>query len=476
MSANTRTAAVYRTIWRWHFWAGLIVAPFLLILSATGTIYLFNEEINDALSPSLRFVPARAASVPVSRMVRAALAAHPGAVSRIDLPTAPDRPAVVFVEPHHGPKLRVPVDPGTGRVLGAFVYERTLVGFADEMHGSLTIGTLGDRIVELAACWALVLIGTGLFLWWPRGRWRAAGVLWPRLRGGGRRFWRELHGPVGLWTAGLIAFLVVTGLPWAGIEGDVLQRVSSAAGIGYPDSFRTHNMPGSTPMKAATGEAPWTLEGAPMPQSAMPGHLGMHSGHAGHEAPAATDDAAAIAGVDRAVATLARAGMTGGYRFHLPEGPTGVYTAYTYPDQPEGQRTIYVDRYSFRQIGPEVDFADYGWMGRATELGVAIHMGNYFGFANQLLMLLPCLGIWALTISGVAMWWKRRPAGRIGAPPRLSAGRMSGAVAVLIVAGVVLPLFGASLLILSALDLAVTRARPQAGNLASAEEHPPTRG
>ena len=463
MATNLRTAAVYRTIWRWHFWAGLIVAPFLLILSATGTIYLFNDEINDLLSPSLRFVAPHETSVPVSRMIRSALAAHPGAVSRVDLPSAPDRPAVVFVEPHDGPKLRVPVDPGTGRMLGAFVYERTLVGWADAMHGSLTLGTIGDRIVELAACWALVLVGTGLFLWWPRGRWQAAGVLWPRPRGGGRRFWRELHGPVGLWTSGLIAFLIVTGLPWAGVQGDVLQRVSAAAGVGYPASFRTHNMPGSTPMKAATGEAPWTLEGAPMPQSAMPpmpGHQGMHSGHAGHEAPAATDDAAAISGVDQAIATLSRAGLSGGYRFHLPEGPSGVYTAYTYPDRPEGQRTFYVDRYSFRQIGPEVDFADYGWVGRATEVGVAIHMGNYFGRANQLLMLLPCLGIWALTISGVLMWWKRRPSGKLGAPSRLSAGKMYGAVAILIVAAFALPLFGASLLILVAADQLVSRLRP----------------
>ena len=467
MATDARGAALYRTIWRWHFWAGLIVAPFLLVLSATGAIYLFNDELNDTIYPELRFVPASTARAPVSVMIRAALRAHPGAVSRVDLPAEAGRSAVVFVRPHAGEPLRVHVDPATAHVLGSLVYERTLVGFADEMHGSLMVGTMGDRVVELAACWALVLIATGLFLWWPRGRWRGAGVLWPRLGGRGRRFWRDFHGPVGVWTAALIAFLIVTGLPWAGVQGRVLQAASAAAGWGYPASFRTHNTPASIPMKAALGETPWTLETAPMPQSqvgadvsAQRGVASEHGGHSGHEAPAPTDDAAAIAGVDRVTTLLSRAGLAGGYRLFLPDGAAGVYTACTYPDRPEGQRTIWIDRYSFRRIGPEVRFADYGWVGRATELGVQIHMGNYFGRANQIMMLVPCIGIWLLVVSGVLMWWKRRPSGRIGAPPALSGARVGGLLATLVVAGVALPLFGASLLALAVADLLFTRMKP----------------
>jgi len=83
---------------------------------------------------------------------------------------------------------------------------------------------------------------------------------------------------------------------------------------------------------------------------------------------------------------------------------------------------------------------------------VQLHMGHYFGRANQLVMLIPCLAIWVLTISGVAMWWKRRPAGRIGAPPPLSGARVGGLVTALILAGIVLPLFGASLLAIGLLD------------------------
>ena len=36
-----------QTIWRWHFYAGLLVAPFMLILAVTGAIYLFNTLYAD---------------------------------------------------------------------------------------------------------------------------------------------------------------------------------------------------------------------------------------------------------------------------------------------------------------------------------------------------------------------------------------------------------------------------------------------
>ncbi len=47
---STRSAgdsALYRAVWRWHFIAGLIILPFLLIIAVTGAIYLFKDEFND---------------------------------------------------------------------------------------------------------------------------------------------------------------------------------------------------------------------------------------------------------------------------------------------------------------------------------------------------------------------------------------------------------------------------------------------
>ena len=56
----------------------------------------------------------------------------------------------------------------------------------------------------LAASWAMVMIVTGLILWWPRGPWRMAGTVYPRLSQGGRVFWKDLHSVTGLWISGFV--------------------------------------------------------------------------------------------------------------------------------------------------------------------------------------------------------------------------------------------------------------------------------
>ena len=95
---------------------------------------------------------------------------------------------------------------------------------------------------------------------------------------------------------------------------------------------------------------------------------------------------------------------------------------------------------------------------KAIELGVQIHMGRYFGRANQLLMLVPCLAIVVLVVSGVAMWWRRRPSGKFAAPPAVSDARLGVALAVLVVAGILMPMLGASLVVVALID-AVWRKR-----------------
>jgi uncharacterized iron-regulated membrane protein len=449
-AAGAPSTRAFRAIWRWHFYAGLIVAPFLLILAVTGAIYLFNVEIEDALHPEMRLVTPMATRQPVSRLVRAALAARPGKVTRIDLPATPDRSAIVFVTPAAGDPVQVAVDPGTGRVLGSLVYTRTLVGLADTLHTSLMLGYWGGVAIELAACWAIVLIATGLYLWWPRGRRGAGGLLYPRLHLRGRMLWRDVHATIGVWAVALIGFLLLTGLPWTQVEGPLMRSAVQRLGAGYPPSHGKTDVPSSVPMKAALGTAPWTLEGAPMPVSDG-------GGHAGHDMGGGGADAAAVAGLDRVVAMLARDhGLVRGYRLFPPIGSTGVYTAYTYPDRPEGQRSFYFDRYSGRLIR-QVDYADYGVAAKAIELGVQLHMGNYFGRANQIVMLATCIAIVLLVVSGVAMWWKRRPAGRLAAPGRVPDAPIRGAVALLAVGCVLMPILGVSVLAVLLLDRLVVR-------------------
>lgn len=440
-------AALYRLVWRWHFYAGLFVAPFMLILSVSGLVYLFNDEINDFFQAQKRFVASSDHAAPLSWISEAALSGYPGGmITRLDTPRGRDRSIEVYVTPAEGKPVRVFVDPGRATVLGSHDYYYTIIGIADQVHGSLLMGELGDAIVELAACWGFILVVTGLYLWWPRGQigfWR---MMTPSLRAQGRPFWRSLHASIGVWTALLTLFLILSGLPWATIWGGLFRQATEAAGIGYPTSFRGYGAPasGAPTIGAETGGATsWTMNEAPAPRSG--GH-GPHAHPVGSSARGGTP-----IGLDRVAEILTANGMAAPYRLFMPKGDRGVYIAFTYPDQPEGQHSIYIDQYTGHVVG-NVTFSDYGWAAKAIELGIQLHMGNYFGGLNQLVMAFPCVGLIVLSITGPYMWWRRKPAGSLAAPRRPIRLRLRTLAVITLTLILLFPLAGLSLVAVLGLD------------------------
>ncbi len=101
-------------MWRWHFYAGLLCLPFLILLSVTGSVYLFKDEINRTLFSHRTLVPVRA-TPPLSpeRLVFIAADAVPDArPTTYASPEAPDRSSVVTMAGPSG-KTLVYLDPMT---------------------------------------------------------------------------------------------------------------------------------------------------------------------------------------------------------------------------------------------------------------------------------------------------------------------------------------------------------------------------
>lgn len=196
MNEQADKASLYRTIWRWHFYAGLFVVPMVLILALTGAAYLFKPQVERWEERAWRNLPTENAASPDDQ-VQAALAAYPGSrLHSYRLPQSESDAVLIHVVlAAHGdgrPEMRdVYVSP-QGKVVGTLNPERRIMQVVHDIHGQLLLGKRGSWIVELAASWAIVMILTGLYLWWPRGR-GLAGVVWPRLSCGKKVLWRDLH-------------------------------------------------------------------------------------------------------------------------------------------------------------------------------------------------------------------------------------------------------------------------------------------
>lgn len=186
----------YTSVWRWHFYAGLFCIPFVLWLAITGSVYLFRPQIEAWIDRPFAHVATVGPRESAARQAAAAIAAVPGSVlHRYQLPDTPTQ-AVQIIVGKGKQEVRVYVHPQNLAVLKTVDEDQRLMRIVFRLHGELLAGNPGSYLVELAASWAIVMVLSGLFLWWPRGR-GPAGVIWPRLRAGGRRFWRDLHAVTG---------------------------------------------------------------------------------------------------------------------------------------------------------------------------------------------------------------------------------------------------------------------------------------
>ncbi len=224
------SARWYNAVWRWHFYAGLFCMPFVLWLATTGTIYLWKPQIEAWLERPYDTLTPSGPRASADAQVKVALAAVPGAVlHKYQLPQAPGEAARVILG-RDGRETRVYVDPYRLRVLRTETESERPMRVISDLHGTFRAGNPGSWLVEIAACWTVTMLLTGLYLWWPRRTRGLGGVLYPRLRGGKRLFWRDLHAVSGIWVAVLALFLISTGLPWAKFWGSYFKDVRAITG------------------------------------------------------------------------------------------------------------------------------------------------------------------------------------------------------------------------------------------------------
>jgi uncharacterized iron-regulated membrane protein len=254
-----------------------------------------------------------------------------------------------------------------------------------------------------------------------------ARVLYPRLRGGRRLFWRDLHAVTGIWVSLLALFLISTGLPWAKAWGSYFKEVRTVTGT-------------------LDGPVDWTIGGRKPADDPMLGdhadHMGMTMEHRGYRA----------GELNRTVAAATQLGFAPPVLVSPPgKEPRGWTVASDAADRPLRAQAV-MDSATGMVLARK-DFGQRHWIDRAVGYGIATHEGQLFGIANQVLITATALMLMTLSVSGAISWWRRRPTGRLGAPMALSRPRFGGALIIAIVAlGVAMPLFGASLLAVLAVE------------------------
>lgn len=434
------TGGLFRAFWRWHFYASFLVIPVLLVLASTGLVYLLRFQIEPAMHASLMKVevPAQAVWLSYDDQVAAVTAKYPEAtVLSVLEPSAKDRSTDITVETKDGLR-EVYVNPYSGAVLGDLNPDTTVSGFAKRLHKNLMAGDRGAYLMELGACWAIVMAITGYYMYW---RGRAARARRKVARAAGAAL-RHRHATVGLFVgAGLLA-LVVSGLPWTIWWGAKVQTLATNTGT------------------SMWSDDPGAQSSAPTLDASVPHSHNVPWGAGKSTVPSSTDKGGQGVGVDAALAEAGRHGLAHPMTIVLPADANGVYSVIGYAfNKPSAESTVHVNQYTGETIA-EYGYKDYPLLAKAVDQGIALHEGRRFGTANLVVSAAFCIAVMFMCIAGPMMWWRRRPkgSGTMGAP-RGRLNYKTGPIAVvgLVLLGAGLPLFGASLVAIVVLDQVVLR-------------------
>ncbi|MCV4284272.1 PepSY-associated TM helix domain-containing protein [Pseudomonas capsici] len=442
---SQRKVSFYNLAWRWHFYAGLFVAPFMILLALTGIIYLFKPQLDQLMYSDLLTVKPAHHRISADELQQRVLTRYPQAAVGKYFPPVSAEGSAQFVVREQGRELNVFIDPYRGEILGTQDAKNNLQAIARALHGELMIGTVGDRLIELAAGWGIMLVISGLYLWWPRGS-TASGVLWPRLSSRGRVLWRDLHAVTGFWGSLILLFMLLSGMTWTGFWGKQYAELWNS----FPAAMWT-DVPKSTQLAgelntASVQTVPWALENTPMPQS-----TGEHAEHMNHHGMSAGPAAPKVT-LQQVVDIATERGVEPGYSITAPKTAEGVFTVSVFADDPRNDATLHIDQYSGKVLA-DVGWKDYSLVSRATEMSVMLHEGKFFGWINQMLIFVACLMILLGSVSGLVIWWKRRPTGGLGVPPlRHDLPRWKTAIVIMFALAVAFPLVGISLLAVWAFD------------------------
>lgn len=409
---------------RLHFYAGILIGPFILVAATSGALYALTPAIEQVVYQDELHAPVSQSQMTLAEQIGVAqdyLGDQDATLSTVrPAPEPGDTTRVMFAEEELGASesRAIFVDPGTGEIRGDLTVYGTsgalpLRTWVDQLHRSLHLGDFGRLYSELAASWLGIVALAGLGLWIARIRKARAkkDMIRPNRKHTGYRRLFTWHTSLGIWVLLGALFLSATGITWSQHAGGNVSSLRAALDWGTPAVNTSLAGDESTADEHAghAGDEPAADE---------------HAEHAEHGgATAEVTESANPATFDAVLAIGQRINVnTGLVEITPPSEPGTAWVVQeihrSYPTEVDA---VAIDGTSM-EVVDRVDFAEFNLAAKLARWGIDIHMGSMFGLANQIVLFLIASSIATMVVLGYGMWWKRRltrePRRLAGAPPR----------------------------------------------------------
>jgi len=199
-----------------HRWLGFTTGLVVFMVSITGCIFCFQDEIQDALYSWRKVAIENKDYVRPSILKNTAFAKYPGATATYIYYFGNNRPAAVLADV---PKLGltyVYINPYNRKILHAEGLKENFFTEVEYIHLYLLLPAKAGRlVVGISVIIFVILMVTGIVLWWPKrktDRKRSFTIKW---NGRWRRVNYDLHNVLGFYTTAIVLVLAITGLSMA---------------------------------------------------------------------------------------------------------------------------------------------------------------------------------------------------------------------------------------------------------------------
>jgi len=344
-----------------HLYLALAAAAFLIIMGLTGSMMAFEPEIDRMMHRDRSYVEPGTKALSLEEIGSLMQKTFAGERIEAYLPSVAPNISYQIVLEKSG---AVYVNQYNGKVLGVRGEGLELLDYVHQLHIRLawqSESDTGKKIMSWAGVAMLILLLSGLYLWWPAKRVSIT-------KGAtGRRWWFDLHNAVGILSFVFLLLLTLTGIMigFERITGPALYKLTGSTPAHMPRTFPPP--PGARPIPVDR-----VMEIA---RQALPG-------------------AAPFAII------VPRPGDAYRVRLRFPEDRT-----------PGGRSRVLVDQYT-----GQVLLAEGSRTAPAAERVVianrAIHTGDIFGIPRKIIMSLASVMLVLQATSGIVMWSKRLRAKR----------------------------------------------------------------
>ena len=349
-----------------HLYLGLAASVVIIIIGLTGAALVFEQELDQALHPHLWRVMPQERTIPFQSIVDAVRETYPShTFLTVERGDHPEHPYVVSTDAD----FQVFVNPYSGEILGAREHTQTFFGLMFAVHRTLLAGDIGRTIVGVATLLVVLLLGTGLYLWWPRSAARVTSSLTLRWTAGWKRLNYDLHSVLGFYASWYLVVIALTGLVWSfSLVHDALFWLTGSPPPPWkspPSSIVTGTGPGIT-LDIAVRKADDAIPGARTTELRLP---------------------------------------------QTPRDPISFVKRLPGTLNPNAQSFLYLDQYTGAIMRTDrYEELSSGAMLRL--LVYPIHVGSIFGRATQLLAVVVSLLVVVSAVTGVLLWWQKQSPAR----------------------------------------------------------------